>query len=76
MARLHALFRDAPVLGGLIDPRASGGDLLEADFHELQPLLEKALAHETKDDTAHEIGRNRARSGQSCGNSRRIPWRA
>ena len=31
------------------------GDLLEAAFHELQPLLEKALAQETKDDTAHEM---------------------
>lgn len=29
--------------------------MLEADFHELQPLLEKALAHETKDDTTHEM---------------------
>lgn len=55
MARLHSLFKDAPVLGSLINPRASGGDLLEAEFHELQPLLEKALAQETKDDTAHEM---------------------
>ena len=29
--------------------------MLEAGFHELQPLLEKALAQETKDDTAHEM---------------------
>jgi hypothetical protein len=29
--------------------------LLVAAFHELQPLLEKALAHEAKDDTAHEM---------------------
>jgi hypothetical protein len=28
---------------------------VEAGFHELQPLLEKALAQETKDDTAHEM---------------------
>lgn len=55
MARLYALFKDAPVLGSLINPRASGGDLLEAEFHELQPLLEKALAQENKDDTAHEM---------------------
>jgi len=56
MERLHALFKDAPVLGSLINPRALGGDLVEADFHELQPLLEKALAQETKDDdTAHEM---------------------
>jgi hypothetical protein len=30
MARLHALFKDAPVLGSLINPRAAGGDLVEA----------------------------------------------
>jgi hypothetical protein len=55
MARLHALFADAPVLGSLINPRAADGDLLEAEFHELQPLLEKVLTQETKDDTAREI---------------------
>jgi len=55
MARLYRLFKDAPVLGSLINPRAGEGDLLVADFHELQPLLEKALAQETKDDTAHEM---------------------
>jgi len=55
MGRLYSLFKDAPVLGSLINPRASGGDLLEAEFHELQPLLEKALSQEAKDDTAHEM---------------------
>ena len=55
MERLYHLFRDAPVLGSLIDPRAGGGDLLVAAFHELQPLLEKALAQEIKDDSAHEM---------------------
>lgn len=55
MARLYALFKDAPVLGSLIDPRAVGGDLVEADYHELQPLLEKALSQEAKDDKAHEM---------------------
>ncbi|MFZ3253319.1 MAG: SAM-dependent DNA methyltransferase, partial [Syntrophales bacterium] len=44
MARLHSLFKDAPVLGSLINPRAQGGDLIEADFHELAPLLKAALA--------------------------------
>ena len=29
--------------------------MLVAAFHELQPLLEKSLAQETKDDTAHEM---------------------
>jgi hypothetical protein len=55
MARLYRLFKDAPVLGSLINPRAAEGDLLEATFHELQPVLEKALAQETKNDTAHEM---------------------
>jgi hypothetical protein len=55
MERLYRLFREAPVLGSLINPRAGERDLLVASFHELQPLLEKALAHEAKDDTAHEV---------------------
>lgn len=55
MERLYRLFKDAPVLGSLINPRAAEGDLLEAAFHELQPLLEKALVQETKDDMAHEM---------------------
>jgi hypothetical protein len=55
MARLYALFKDAPVLGSLIDPGALSGDLIEAEFHELQPLLGKALGQETKDDTVHEM---------------------
>jgi hypothetical protein len=55
MARLYRLFQKAAVLGSLINPRAGEGDLLVAAFHELQPLLEKALAQETKDDTAHEM---------------------
>lgn len=55
MERLYRLFKDAPVLGSLINPRAGDGDLLEAGFQELQPLLEKALAQETKDDATHEM---------------------
>ena len=55
MERLYRLFQKAAVLGSLINPRASEGDLLEAGFHELQPLLENALAQETEDDTAHEM---------------------
>jgi hypothetical protein len=45
MARLYRLFKDAPALGSLINPHA-GGDLLEAGFQELRPLLEKALVAE------------------------------
>jgi len=55
MVSLYKLFENAPVLGSLINPRAGQSDLLEAGFHELQPLLERALVAETKDDTAHEM---------------------
>lgn len=55
MDRLYRFFKDAPVLGSLINPRALGGDLLEAEFHELQPLMEKALAQEAKDGGAYEM---------------------
>jgi len=55
MKRLYRLFEQAPVLGSLINPRLGGGDLLEAEFHELQPLLEKAVSMEAKDDQAHEM---------------------
>jgi hypothetical protein len=55
MVSLYQLFENAPVLGSLINPRDSQANLLEAGFHELQPLMEKVLAHETKDDTSHEM---------------------
>ncbi len=55
VARLYRLFKNAPVLGSLINPRVVQDELLEASFHELQPLLEKALAQETTDDNAHEM---------------------
>jgi Eco57I restriction-modification methylase len=55
MMRLHGLFKDAPVLGSLINPRAQGRTLIEAEFHELAPLLERALEEETKDDAAREM---------------------
>ena len=55
MAKLYTLFKDAPVLGSLINPRLASADLVDAGFNELQPLLEKALAQESKDDTAHEM---------------------
>ncbi|OWI12217.1 restriction endonuclease subunit M [Pseudomonas aeruginosa] len=45
MARLHDIFRDAPILGSLIDPaRSLKGDLLTADWSQLRPLLSKALS--------------------------------
>jgi Eco57I restriction-modification methylase len=55
MERLYQLFKNAPVLGSLINPRLTADDMFVADFPELQPLLEKALSREAKDDTAHEM---------------------
>jgi hypothetical protein len=55
MKRLYELFKQAPVLGSLINPHTDEGDLLVAAYHELQPLLEKVLAQEIKDDTTHEM---------------------
>ena len=55
MERLYRLFKNAPLLGSLINPRASEGSLLEAGFHELQPLLEKILAQENSDDIEREM---------------------
>ena len=55
MVRLYRLFDKAADLGSLINPRMSEEDLLIASFQELQPLLEQALVHETKDDNASEI---------------------
>ena len=49
MEKLYDLFEKAPELGSLIDPRALKGDLLEADYSELHPLLELALAHDSAD---------------------------
>jgi hypothetical protein len=54
MGRLYDLFEQAPLLGSLIDPKSLAGNLLVADFAELQPLLEKALQHERENDELHE----------------------
>jgi hypothetical protein len=55
MERLYSLFKDAPTLGSLINPRAADGDLLVAQFHDLQPLLEKALTHEHSNEPRQEL---------------------
>ena len=47
MGALYNLFEKAPVLGSLINPRADKAVTYGEAFHELQPLLEKALAQET-----------------------------
>jgi len=58
MGKMYDLFKDAPVLGSLINPRKQAGDLIEAEFHEIQPLLSKALAKEDvkKDENLAQMG--------------------
>jgi len=54
MTSMHSLFHEAPTLGSLIDPKRLGGNVLEAGFRDLQPLLQQAVAGET-DENAHEM---------------------
>jgi hypothetical protein len=52
MARLYDTFRDAPILGSLIDPvRSLKGDLITADWSQLKPLLVEALGEESRAGT-------------------------
>ena len=55
MQKLYALFRQAPTLGSLIDPTRFGKELFAAEFSEVQPLLEAALASEQHGDEAKEL---------------------
>jgi hypothetical protein len=55
MRRLYHLFRQAPTLGSLIDPKRVGGNLFVAQFEQVRPLLEKALAVEQPDETSTEL---------------------
>lgn len=58
MTRLFMQFKNAPVLGSLIDPTVSKDPLLEASFDELRPLLNEALMSEkwSASDDASEMG--------------------
>lgn len=47
MEQLYDLFGQAPTLGSLLDPRRIGGSLFHADFDELGPLFDEALAKES-----------------------------
>ena len=57
LEQLHALFKDAPDLGSLIDPRAVGGQgtLFAVDYARVAPLLEKALKKERAADPAAAV---------------------
>jgi hypothetical protein len=56
MNRLYDIFQQAPHLGSLIDPSMEKGNLYEAGFAELQPLLAKALATRTGDAELTAVG--------------------
>lgn len=55
MEQLYWQFEKASVLGSLINTRTAKRDLLTADFHELQPLFEKALDEEKQDEDGNEM---------------------
>jgi len=55
MGALYDLFEKAPILGSLIDPPRDKAVTFTTSLEKLRPLLEKALAEETKDDGAHEM---------------------
>ncbi len=57
LEELYKQFKDAPVLGSLINPEASlgKGSLFELRWEEVEPLLTKALVGE-KDDEKAEMG--------------------
>ena len=46
MAALYRLFKQAPELGSLLDPRSLEGDLFRADFKSLRELLDVAIQQE------------------------------
>lgn len=63
MAELYDLFKQAPILGSLINPTVLGVDVareqneaFEAQFKDVRPMLDEALAQERSgDDDAHEL---------------------
>jgi hypothetical protein len=56
MNRLYDLFQQAPHLGSLIDPRREKGDLYQAGYADLQPLLAKALVKKAGDADLSAVG--------------------
>jgi hypothetical protein len=54
LEKLYGLFVQAPTLGSLINPKQDA-ELLEADFDEISPLLDKALSDEKIDDNGYEM---------------------
>ena len=74
LGALHALFAQAPLLGSLIDPRASSGqgDVFRADYGTLRPLLSEILARDVPDPDIHEraiAARGMAHAAQLLGDT-------
>ena len=55
MAALHRAFAHAPVLGSLVDLSQAKGDLLTADFADLQPILDEALHASADNERLEEL---------------------
>jgi hypothetical protein len=51
MRRLYSLFKDAPILGSLIDPLRLSASVYSAGADRVMPLIEEALQHEQADET-------------------------
>lgn len=51
MRRLYSLFRDAPVLGSLVDPLRLRATVFTAGAERVLPLIEEALRQEQSDET-------------------------
>ena len=64
LSALYDLFKDAPTLGSLIEPRALLGEMYQADFGALQALLAAAVANES--DPAHVSELAVAAQGMAC----------
>ena len=56
MERLYDVFNQAPDLGSLIDPRHDKGNLYQAGYAALQPLLLKALARNAENADLAAVG--------------------
>jgi hypothetical protein len=55
MRWLYSMFRNAPILGSLIDPRRVGKPMVEDEVTGLLPLLEEALSAERATDDTREL---------------------
>jgi hypothetical protein len=55
MAQLFAIFKQAPMIGSLINPRRFAGNLFAATFETIRPTLERALAAQHEDLGDNEL---------------------